>query len=88
MMQPMRTTVTLDPDTEALIKRVMAERDLSFKEAINQAIRDGLTPTRSKGRQAFPVRDLGEPLVDLTHALRLADQMEDQELSRKLAAGK
>jgi hypothetical protein len=83
-----RTTVTLDPDTEALIKRLMAERDLSFKEAVNQAIRDGLAPARRKGRQPFPTRDLGDALVDVTHALRLADQLEDQELSRKLAAGK
>jgi hypothetical protein len=36
--------------------------------------------------QAFATYDLGEPLVDVTHALRLADELEDQHLLEKLAA--
>jgi hypothetical protein len=47
-----RTTVTLDPDTEQIIRRRMAERGLSFKEALNDAIRSGV---RSKG-SATPFR--------------------------------
>ncbi len=31
-----------------------------------------------------PVYDMGEPLVDLTKALRLAGDLEDQELAAKL----
>ena len=38
----MRTTVTLDPDVERLIKDAMRERGISFKEALNEAARDGL----------------------------------------------
>jgi hypothetical protein len=34
-----RTTVTLDADTEALLRRRMRERGLSFKQALNDAIR-------------------------------------------------
>lgn len=30
----MRTTVTLDPDVDALIKRDMRERGLTFKQAL------------------------------------------------------
>ena len=84
----MRTTVTLDPDTEALVKRLMAERDLSFKEAINQAIREGLAPARGKRGASFRTHDMGKPLIDVTHALRLADQLEDHELERRLGEGK
>ena len=35
----MRTTITLDPDVEALVKRLMRDRGLSFKEAVNAANR-------------------------------------------------
>ena len=39
----MRTTVTLDADTELLVRRRMRERGISFKQALNDAIRAGLT---------------------------------------------
>ena len=38
----MRTTVTLDPDVAAKLKRVARERDISFKEALNSSVREGL----------------------------------------------
>ena len=34
----MRTTITLEPDVEALLKRTMRERGLTFKEAVNDAV--------------------------------------------------
>ena len=37
----MRTTVTLDPDVEALLRRAMRERGASFKQVLNDAVRDG-----------------------------------------------
>jgi hypothetical protein len=49
----MRTTVTLDADTERLIRRAMRERGQSFKTALNEAIRIGLTQGRSAGRRRF-----------------------------------
>ena len=49
MMPRMRTTVTLDPDTDALVRRLMRERSISFKEAVNAAIRAGATqPARHR----------------------------------------
>jgi hypothetical protein len=39
----MRTTVTLDPDVEQLLRDAMQRRRQSFKEALNQAIRSGLS---------------------------------------------
>jgi hypothetical protein len=61
-----RITITLDPDTEELIKRAMRERDLSFKEAVNQAIRAGLAPRSCDAPAGFPTYPLGQPLVDAT----------------------
>jgi hypothetical protein len=79
----MRTTVTLDPDTRILVERAMRERGLSFKEAVNEAIRAGLG-TESTGTYTTP-RDLGPARVDLTKALQLAGELEDDALARRLA---
>jgi hypothetical protein len=72
----MRTTVTLDPDAEQLVRDRMRTRGVSFKQALNDAIRDG-----AHGRVDYvfemPVRSMGAPAVDLTKALRLAGDLED-----------
>lgn len=84
----MRTTVTLDADTEALVRRRMRERGVPFKVALNDAIRAGLM-TRS-APQVFHGRtaDLGRPTVNLDRALQLAAELEDEELVRKQRVGK
>ncbi|MGH8925274.1 MAG: antitoxin [Acidimicrobiia bacterium] len=84
----MRTTVTLEPDTEALIRRRMREHGVSFKEALNDAIRDGLTPGSPKRRFRTATADLGQAVVNLDRALQLAAELEDEELLRKMRAGK
>jgi hypothetical protein len=48
-----RTTVTLDPDVERLIRNAMRERGLSFKEALNEAARKGLRHEKQKGSRHF-----------------------------------
>ncbi|MFA5564345.1 MAG: CopG family transcriptional regulator [Acidimicrobiia bacterium] len=83
----MRTTVTLEPDVQVLIERLMRQRGLSFKAAINEAIRRGLAPKRSTESATIP-RNLGEPKVDLTKALALAGSLEDEALATKLVEGK
>ncbi len=84
----MRTTITLEADTDAIVRRLMRERGLTFKQAVNEAIRLGAS-TRGRPR---PVRtrsfDMGEPRLDLDKALRLAAELEDDELIRKLATRK
>ena len=84
----MRTTVTLDPDVESAVRRAMRERGLTLKQAINDAIRAGMNPTRATEMPEFPAHDMGEPRVDVTRALALAGELEDQELARELAQGK
>jgi len=56
----MRTTVTLDPDVETLIQTVMREKGLSFKQAINAAIRAGLAPGLATAfrQRSFSIRGL------------------------------
>jgi hypothetical protein len=85
-----RTTVTLDPDVEAKLRTAMRERGVSFKVAINDAVRSGLGATVPTAR---PYRMTTAPLgvrpgVNLDKALTLAGEMEDEETLRKLALGK
>jgi hypothetical protein len=87
MHATMRTTVTLDPDTRLLIERTMRERGLSFKEAINEAIRAGLAPPNTGHSYTMP-RALGPARFDLTKALDLAGRLEDEALGRRLAEGR
>jgi len=84
----MRTTVTLDPDVEHLLRTTMRERDITFKQAVNEAIRNGATPSnRPRTVADFPTFAMGEPLVDVTHALRLAAELEDMQRARDHAEG-
>lgn len=82
----MRTTVTLDADVEALLRKAMGERGETFKQVLNAAIREGLVSARRKAAKPFKQRtfDLGEPLVDVTKALSLAAELEDAETVAKL----
>lgn len=80
----MRTTVTLDDDTEALVRERMRTRGVSFKQALNDAIRGG--EQRAVPFQT-PTYAMGVPLVDLAKALRLAGELEDEDLVHGLRRG-
>lgn len=86
----MRTTVTLDPDVEAKLKATMRERGISFKAALNDAVRAGLDHgTSGRKRYRMQTAPLGlQPGVNLDKALRLAGELEDEEIVRKLELGK
>jgi hypothetical protein len=85
----MRTTVTLDPDTEFIVRERMRRRGVSFKQAVNDAIRDGALTTKG-GRAAFRTAtfELGTPAVSLDRALQVAAAFEDDESLHKLELGK
>lgn len=86
----MRTTVTLDPDVEALLRSSMKQRGQSFKEALNSAIRTGLTSSRprpARFRQKT-FRMGAEPAFRWDKALAVAESLEDDEIARKLAVSK
>lgn len=80
--------MTLDPDTRLLVERAMDQRGLSFKEAVNAAIRAGLAAPASAPRAYTTPRSLGPARVDLTKALQLAGELEDDGLARRLAEGR
>jgi hypothetical protein len=84
-MRQVRTTVSLDPDTRLLVERAMRERGLSFKQAINDAIRAGLRAPSSSPPSYTTPRALGPANVDVTKALLLAGQLEDDAIARRLA---
>jgi len=82
-----RTTVTLDSDTEQLLRERMRRRGVSFKQALNDSIRDA----NGRGRKTVSVtktRALGSPAVELDRALRVVADLEDAELARKMDLGK
>jgi hypothetical protein len=85
MMLGMRTTVTLDPDTDAIVRRLMRERSISFKEAVNAAIRAGALQPARRRTVRTPEFAMGEPLLPILKSLRLAAEMEDDEVIRELA---
>jgi hypothetical protein len=86
-----RTTVTLDPDVERLIRNSMKERGISFKEALNQAARAGLLEKSRPRKRKFVQKTfhLGETQnFRWDKALATAEAIEDEELSRKLVLRK
>ena len=44
----MRTTLTLDPDVAARLKRLRQRRDEPFKDVVNTALREGLRALEGK----------------------------------------
>jgi hypothetical protein len=85
----MRTTVTLDPDVEARLREVARERGVSFKEALNSAVRAGLMASRGAREYRTPSRSLGlRSGVNLDKALAVASDLEDAEIVLDLERGR
>ena len=89
----MRTTVTLDPDVQQLLRDAMHRRRLSFKEALNQAIRTGLSHSLDPGADETPfvvsARRMGlRAGIDAGRLNQMADELEAEgfdALSRTLS---
>ena len=78
-MRKMRTTVTLDPDLAAKLRSLARERAISFTEALNATLRQGLGSAGRGSRRRY--RLASKPLrlrpgIDLEHALRLSAELE------------
>ncbi len=82
----MRRTVSLDADVAAGLEAVARERGVSFKRALNDAVRSGLGAASMSARPfRLPTQPLGlRPGADIDHALRLAADDEDAEILHKL----
>ncbi|MFP5229373.1 MAG: antitoxin [Acidobacteriota bacterium] len=84
----MRTTITLDPDVDQLLRRAMRERGTTFRDTVNEAIRSGLRPHKVPPFRQKSV-DMGlNPRMNWDKALQLASDLEDEEILRKMARGK
>ena len=85
----MRTTLTIEDGIASQLKDVAHRSGRSFKAVVNEALRAGLQRGRiaasAKRYRVDPVA-MGDVAGqhDLDQALRLADQLEDQELARKV----
>lgn len=83
--------MTLDPDVERLIRDAMRKRAISFKEALNEAARIGLSGKDTRRVEKFSQKTyrMGEGQgFRWDKALAVADAIDDEELSRKLALRK
>jgi hypothetical protein len=84
----MRTTLTLEPDVAALLKKVIAAGDVSFKDAVNSALRRGLTasiqkPPRRFVQRLMPPGDFQIDINDNAAIWELFDREDYGDLSRR-----
>ncbi|WP_334144465.1 hypothetical protein [Rhabdothermincola sp.] len=80
----MRTTVTLDDDVAQQIHQRMRERGTGFKQTLNELLRRGLRSGEPLEPYSTPTFAMGvRPDVDLTKALRLAVDLDDEDAGRK-----
>jgi hypothetical protein len=87
----MRSTITLDPHVAQLLEEEVRERDITFKEAVNSAIRAGIkgsSAKRPRFRQQTFAMGPPAPGFNWDKALQIASQLEDDEIMRKMAAPK
>jgi hypothetical protein len=80
----MRTTLTLDPDVAAMLKKRLAKADVSFKEAVNDAMRKGLTAdaVAQKPKRRF-IQRVGPPsefLIDVTNNSAIQEVWDREDL--------
>jgi predicted transcriptional regulator len=80
----MRTTITLPPDLHATLRRLARERNQTLSQVISDLLRD--RAEGASGSEPFrqTTYSMGPARVDLTKALALAAQLEDEEIARKL----
>jgi hypothetical protein len=79
--------VTLDTDTEEVVRKRMQERGQSFKQALNDIIREGATGARPAEPFRTKVASMGVSAVNLDRALQVAADLEDDDLIRRKRSG-
>jgi hypothetical protein len=82
----MRTTVTLEPDVDRLLKEEMRRTGTTFRQALNQAIRRALAGNVTAQRQPFklkPRRLSLRPGLDPAMLQHLEEELEIESFIRK-----
>jgi len=76
----MRTTLTIDDDVAVQLKRLRRDRDVNFKELVNEALRRGLQQMSSapQRRKALRTRtfDMGKPLISIDNVAEALANLE------------
>jgi hypothetical protein len=77
----MRTTLSIDDDVAAQLEAWRAQQNLSFKQAVNAALRRGLSElSRPKARKPFRTKpiDMGQcRLADLDNIWEILEEVEN-----------
>ena len=85
----MRTTLTLDDDVAAMLRKATKQGKTSFKQVVNEALRRGLSGTppkvRMKRYRVRPHRADLRPGFDHAHLNALADDLEDEAILARRA---
>lgn len=69
----MRTTITLDEDNAALLKREMRASGRSFKQVLNEIVRLGFVAKKQPARKPFKVTPIN---LGLPHYEKVEDMLE------------
>ena len=83
--------MTLDADVERELRAVIRQTGVTFKEALNDAIRLGLTRQRPRAREKFRQKTYpmgAEQYFRWEKTLAASDAIEDEEIVRKLSLRK
>ena len=83
----MRTTLTIDDSVDRKLKKIVRRTGKTYKQVVNETLKRGLSaPEYTRCEYRLKPSALGEPQpgYDLTKSLQLADQLEDDEILRKL----
>jgi len=74
----MRTTLTLDDDLFMALHERARATGRSFKDVVNEVMRRGLFDSDPPREIVAPTLDMGAPRIDVTKALDLAMQTDDE----------
>ena len=80
-----RTTLTLDPDVTRLVERAMRRERRSQKDVVNDALRRALAERPTRPYVLVPHEGVPRPGIDPRGLNRLADELEAEEVGRRLA---
>ena len=72
----MRTTLTVDDDVMALVRKEMRKTGEPLKQVVNRAIRVGLMPSKDRPRKPFKVTPFNLGLPHFTKVEELLEHLE------------
>jgi len=76
-LEQMRTTVNLDDDVAAAVRRIRDENHVGLSEAVNELARAGLATTAHRSRRAFKQRSAKLGLqVDVANVADAIERLE------------